>query len=59
MTAQELIRKVEEQSKPEYKCKHCIWGKTIIDDRKNDYINIMCMFPTCIKTKHFKKNEEK
>lgn len=54
MTVQELIQKYEESTLPEYKCKKCIWGKTIMDDKEFGLVNVMCMFPRCIKTKHIK-----
>lgn len=45
------LEKIIEQSKPGYECKKCIWGKTLIDDKTYDVLNVMCMFPHCIKKK--------
>ena len=40
---------------PGYKCYNCVWSRKIINNRKTDYLNILCLFPNCVK----KEQEEK
>lgn len=57
MTKEE-VKKYIEDNKPENKCKRCVWGKTLIDDKKNNVVNVMCMFPKCIKSKDKQKENK-
>lgn len=49
------IKELIESRKPGYKCKHCVWGRKITNDPKNDIYNVMCLFPKCIKENKDKK----
>ena len=45
------IKETKEEKEQKNKCKKCIWGKTLIDDKRYNIVNVMCMFPKCIKDK--------
>lgn len=53
--AKELAKK----NTKEYKCSHCVWGNKIIDDKENNVVNVMCLFPRCIKEIKKEKNNAK
>ncbi len=55
MTKDEVKEYIESR-KPEYKCRHCVWGRKITDDKKYDIYNVMCLFPKCIKEKQKKED---
>lgn len=53
----EEVKEYIESLKPGYKCRKCVWGKKIVEDKEYDIYNVMCLFPRCIKEKD--KKEEK
>lgn len=47
MKKENVIKSEEEKQKK--KCKKCIWKKVIADDKYNNYYEVFCMFPKCIR----------
>lgn len=46
-----MRKETKEEKKKKERCMKCIWGKTLINDKNYNIVNVMCMFPKCIKEK--------